>query len=80
MRARRRGATPRYFDVGEGENSRGLHAIEVLSREKHFDLDKLQAAAYDPHLIAFDPLLPVLARHWPTCPTAMPGRRRSRRR
>jgi acyl-homoserine-lactone acylase len=62
------GRYPRYFDVGEGENSRGLHAIEVLSREKHFDLDKLVAAAYDPHLIAFDPLIPVLARHWADLP------------
>ena len=51
-----------YFEGGEGENARGLHAIEVLSRERAFTLDKLIAAAYDPHLIAFDALVPALVR------------------
>jgi acyl-homoserine-lactone acylase len=62
------GRYPKYFDVGEGENARGLHAIEVLSREPRFDLEKLIAAAYDPHLIAFDPLIPVLVQHWAALP------------
>ena len=30
----------KYFEDGEGENARGLHAMEVLSRERVFDLDK----------------------------------------
>ncbi|MCE9600676.1 MAG: penicillin acylase family protein [Gemmatimonadetes bacterium] len=57
-------AYPRYFEAGEGENARGLHAIEVLSRERAFDLDKLIAAAYDPHLPAFDALIPALVRDY----------------
>ena len=55
---------PRYFEDGEGENARGVHAIEVLTREPRFDLDKLIAAAYDPHLTAFDGLVPALVRDW----------------
>lgn len=54
----------RYFEDGEGENARGVHAIEVLARESAFDLDKLVAAAYDPHLTAFDGLIPALVRDW----------------
>ncbi len=60
----------KYFEDGEGENARGLHAMEVLSRERVFDLDKLVAAAYDPHLIAFDPLLPVLVRDYDRLPAS----------
>lgn len=54
----------KYFEDGEGENARGVHAIEVLSRESRFDLAKLIAAAYDPHLTAFDALIPALVRDW----------------
>jgi acyl-homoserine-lactone acylase len=54
----------KYFEDGEGENARGVHAIEVLTRESKFDLDKLVAAAYDPHLTAFDGLIPALVRDW----------------
>lgn len=54
----------RYFEDGEGENARGLHAIEVLTRERAFDIDKLVAAAYDPHLPAFDALIPALVRDY----------------
>ncbi len=50
-----------YFEEG-GENERGLHAIEVLSRRNDFTLETLIAAAYDPHLIAFDGLIPPLGR------------------
>ncbi|HEX5052924.1 MAG TPA: penicillin acylase family protein [Planctomycetota bacterium] len=58
----------KYFEHGEGENARGLHAIEVLSRESHFDLDKLVAAAFDPHLTTFDVLIPELVRRWEALP------------
>ncbi len=57
-------AYARYFEDGEGENARGLHAIEVLTRERAFDIDKLVAAAYDPHLPAFDALIPALVRDY----------------
>ncbi len=50
-----------YFDEGS-ENPRGLHAIEVLTRRNDFTLETLLAAAYDPHLIAFDDLIPPLLR------------------
>jgi acyl-homoserine-lactone acylase len=43
-----------------GENPRGLHAIEVLEKLQGATLDSLIAAAYDPHLTAFDALLPPL--------------------
>jgi len=58
----------KYFEDGEGENARGVHAIEVLTRESRFDLDKLIAAAYDPHLTAFDVLIPALVRDWSALP------------
>ncbi len=40
------------------ENARGLHAVEVLSRESSFTLDKLIMAAYDPYLPGFEKLIP----------------------
>lgn len=60
----------KYFEDGEGENARGLHAIEVLTRESRFDLDKLIAAAYDPHLTAFDALIPALVRDYNALPAS----------
>ncbi len=60
----------KYFEDGEGENARGIHAIEVLTRESRFDLDKLIAAAYDPHLTAFDALIPALVRDWTALPAS----------
>ncbi len=43
-----------------GENPRGLHALEVLEHIHDVTLDRLIAAGYDPHLTAFDALLPGL--------------------
>lgn len=60
----------KYFEDGEGENARGLHAIEVLTRESRFDLDRLIAAAYDPHLTAFDALIPALLRDYNALPAS----------
>ncbi|MFY8037950.1 MAG: penicillin acylase family protein, partial [Cyclobacteriaceae bacterium] len=40
------------------ENARGLHALDVLSRESSFTLDKLIEAAYDPYLPGFEKLIP----------------------
>jgi acyl-homoserine-lactone acylase len=50
---------PAYMWI-RGENPRGLHAVEVLEHLDHATLDSLIAAAYDPHLTAFDALLPPL--------------------
>jgi acyl-homoserine-lactone acylase len=43
-----------------GENPRGIHAIRVLEGKSGFTLDSLIAAAYDPYLTAFEPLIPAL--------------------
>jgi acyl-homoserine-lactone acylase len=43
-----------------GENPRGLHAVEVLEHIRDVTLDRLIAAGYDPHLTAFEALLPPL--------------------
>jgi acyl-homoserine-lactone acylase len=44
----------------KGENPRGVHAAEVLEHLEGATLDSLIAAAYDPHLTAFEVLLPPL--------------------
>jgi acyl-homoserine-lactone acylase len=44
----------------KGENPRGIHALEVLKGIHDVTLDRLIAAGYDPHLPAFDALLPPL--------------------
>jgi len=67
----RRETFARYFDEA-GENARGLHAIAVLSRETAFTLDKLVAAAYDPHLNAFDDLIPALVADHAALPARDP--------
>ena len=51
----------------DAENYRGLNAVRVLSGKSIFTLDTLIAAANDPHLTAFDDLLPpLLAAYQPT--------------
>lgn len=54
-----RAAYPAYL-APDAENYRGLNAVRVLSQKKIFTLDTLIAAANDPHLTAFDELLPAL--------------------
>jgi acyl-homoserine lactone acylase PvdQ len=44
----------------DAENYRGINAVRVLSQKSVFTLDTLIAAANDPHLAAFDELLPAL--------------------
>ncbi|WP_310539958.1 penicillin acylase family protein [Phenylobacterium sp.] len=62
---------PRYMDSA-GENPRGIHAIAVLKDRKDFTLQALLAAAYDPHLTAFDQLIPPLLAAYDTTPAASP--------
>ena len=52
---------PTYM-APDAENYRGLNAVRVLSSKGKFTLDKLIAAANDPHLTAFDELLPPLLK------------------
>jgi acyl-homoserine-lactone acylase len=53
-----------------GENPRGPHAVEVLSRMHNATLDSLIAAGYDGHLTAFDVLLPPLFAAFDALPAA----------
>ena len=57
---------PKYM-APDAENYRGLNAVRVLSGKAKFTLDTLIAAANDPHLTAFDDMLPpLLAAYQPT--------------
>jgi acyl-homoserine-lactone acylase len=64
---------PRYM-WRKGENPRGPHAVEVLSRLHDATLDSLIEAGYDGHLTAFDVLLPPLIGAYDALPGADPQR------
>jgi acyl-homoserine-lactone acylase len=44
----------------DAESFRGIHAVEVLSGQSDFTLDKLIELAYDPYLPGFEQLIPGL--------------------
>jgi acyl-homoserine-lactone acylase len=46
----------------DGDNFRGINAVKVLSSGNKYTLDKVIAAGYDPHLAAFDVLMPALLK------------------
>ncbi len=56
---------PNYM-APDAQNARGINAERVLKREKSFTLDKLIAAAYDPHLAGFEELIPSLVNAYET--------------
>lgn len=56
---------PAYM-APDAENYRGINAVRVLSHKTMFTLDTLIAAANDPHLTAFDELLPALLTAYQT--------------
>lgn len=56
------------------ENYRGINAVRVLKDAKGFTLDGLVTAAYDPHLAAFDELLPPLLADFDTLAADAPQR------
>jgi acyl-homoserine-lactone acylase len=64
---------PRYMWT-KGENPRGPHAVEVLSKLRNATLDSLIAAGYDGHLTAFDLLQPPLIAAYDALPSADPRR------
>jgi acyl-homoserine-lactone acylase len=64
---------PRYMWT-RGENPRGPHAVEVLSKLRDATLDSLIAAGYDGHLTAFDILLPPLIKAYDALPSTDPRR------
>jgi len=68
---------PAYMDW-YGENPRGIHALEVLQARRSFTPQTLIDAAYDPHLTAFDPLLPALFAAYDRLGGAAPERARVR--
>jgi acyl-homoserine lactone acylase PvdQ len=68
---------PRYVQVG-GENARGLHAVRVLAGRKDFTVNSLIAAAYDPYLTAFEPLIPALLAAYDETPSRDPLKGRLR--
>jgi len=71
------GNYPRYMWT-KGENPRGPHAVEVLSKLRDATLDSLIAAGYDGHLTAFDILLPPLFKAYDALPDSDPRRAGSR--
>jgi acyl-homoserine-lactone acylase len=52
---------PTYM-APDAQNARGINAERVLDRETQYTLDKLIAAANDPHLAGFEELLPALIK------------------
>ena len=56
---------PAYM-APDAENYRGINAARVLGQKSIFTLDTLIAAADDPHLAAFDDLLPALLTAYKT--------------
>lgn len=60
---------PAYMDQA-GENARGVHAVQLLGGRRAHTLHSLVALAYDPHLPAFDVLLPPLLEAYSRLPDA----------
>ena len=66
---------PRYMDT-DGENFRGIHALQMLERSSGWSLDKLQAAAFDSYQPGFAVLIPSLLQAYDGLPAADPRRGR----
>ncbi|QHS55700.1 acylase [Mucilaginibacter sp. 14171R-50] len=62
-----KGKYPAYM-APDGENYRGLNAINLLSNAKNLTLDGLIAKGYDKYLAAFDDLLPSLFSAYKSAP------------
>ncbi len=58
---------PRYMDMF-GENFRGLHALQLLMRNRGWTADRLQAAAFDSHQPGFAALIPMLVKAYDDLP------------
>ncbi len=65
----------RYMDT-DGENFRGLHAVQMLEGSSGWTLDKLQRAAFDSYQPGFAVLIPSLLQAYDALPAA--GARRAR--
>ena len=60
-------AYPKYLDA-EGENFRGLHALQMLTGSNGWTLEKLQSAAYDSYQPGFAELIPSVVRAYDMLP------------
>src|SRR5437763_3373601 len=58
---------PKYMDT-DGENFRGLHAQQMLTRSSGWTLEKLQSAAYDSYQPGFAVLIPSLIQAYDQLP------------
>lgn len=54
---------PKYM-APNGDNFRGIRAVQVLPTENSYTLDKVIKAGYDTYLTAFDLLIPALDKAW----------------
>ncbi|RYU90499.1 acylase [Mucilaginibacter terrigena] len=61
---------PAYM-APDGENYRGINAINLLSKSKNLTLDGLIAKGYDKYLAAFDDLLPPLFAAYNSAPDSI---------
>ena len=60
----------------DGENFRGLHALQLLTGSRGWTLEKLQAAAYDSYQPGFAALIPALVQAYDALPTGDPRKAR----
>jgi acyl-homoserine-lactone acylase len=58
---------PKYMDM-DGENFRGIHAVELLEGSRGWTFEKLQAAAYDSYQPGFAVIIPSLIAAYDALP------------
>jgi len=66
---------PKYMDM-DGENYRGLHAVQLLEGSSGWTLEKLQAAAFDSYQPGFAVLIPSLLQAYDALPDGDPQKGR----
>ena len=64
---------PKYMDM-DGENYRGIHALQMLEGSSGWTLDKLNAAAFDSYQPGFAALVPALVQAYDALPNNDPQR------
>ncbi|PSL01492.1 penicillin acylase family protein [Cecembia rubra] len=57
------------------ENARGINAVRLLAGQTDFTLETLIAAAYEPTLMAFEPLVPALQKAFEGLPDSDPRKK-----
>ena len=64
---------PRYMDM-YGENFRGIHAQQLLTRSRNWTLEGLNARAFDSYQPGFAEMIPSLVQAYDALPNADPRR------